>query len=118
MAQLGNQHVRAPAKGEPRERRAGGLAQARLPARVAPEAKGVAGMRLNRERHIVEHGEIGEQRGDLERTREAELAATPGRQVGYVEVFEVNTPAVGRDLAAELPEQRGLARAIGPDDGV
>jgi hypothetical protein len=41
-------------------------------------------MRLHRERDIVENGEVGEQRGDLERAGKAELAAAIGRQGGDV----------------------------------
>ena len=37
-------------------------------------------MRLHRERHVVERGEVAEERGDLERAREPELAAALGRQ--------------------------------------
>ena len=64
---------RAVGEADARQRRARGLAQLGLAARVAPEAEGMAGMRLHGERHVVERGEIGEQRGDLERAREAEL---------------------------------------------
>ena len=58
-----------------RQRRAGGRAQGVLAARRTPEMKGVTGMRLHGERHVVEDGEIREQRSDLERAGEAELAA-------------------------------------------
>ena len=44
-------------------------------ARIAPEAERVAGVRLHRERDIVERGEVEKQRGDLERAREPEQAA-------------------------------------------
>ena len=80
VAQHGDRHVGAAAEPDARERGLRGLAQRRLRARVAPEAEGVAGMRLHRERHVVERGEVGKQRGDLERAREPELAAAPGRQ--------------------------------------
>ena len=75
-------------------------------------------MRLHGERHIVEDGEIREQRGDLERAGEAELAAPIGRQRGDVVAVEMDAAGVGRELARELADQRALARAVRPDDGV
>ena len=44
-------------------------------ARRAPEAEAVAGMRLHRERHVVERGEVAEDAGDLERARQAPARA-------------------------------------------
>ena len=43
------------------ERRARRLAQGVFQAGIAPEPKRVSGMRLHRQRHIVEHAEIEEQ---------------------------------------------------------
>ena len=61
-----------------------GVAQVRLLAGVAPEAEGVAVMRLRRQRDIVDRGEVRQQRGDLERARQPERAAALGRQAGDV----------------------------------
>ena len=57
---LGDDHVGAGGKPDARERGARRLAQRALLARVAPEVEGVAGMRLHRQRHVVERGEIAE----------------------------------------------------------
>ena len=78
----------------------------------------MAGVRLHRERHVVERGEIVEQRGDLERAREPELAAPVDRQRGDVVAGEADAAGVRRDLAGELADQRGLAGAVRADDGV
>ena len=75
-------------------------------------------MRLHRERHIVEGGEIAKQRGDLERARQTELAAPIDRQRGDVAAVEPDTAAVGRDFAGQLTDQRGLAGAVRTDDRV
>src|SRR5436190_13001079 len=118
MAEPGDEHV-APL-GEPyaRQCRAGGGAQRIFAARRTPEMKGVTGMCLHGERHIVEDGEIREQRGDLERAGEAELAAPIGGQRGDVVAAEMDAADVGREFARQLADQRALARAVWPDDGM
>ncbi len=118
MAEIGDDDVGAAGKPYARERCPGGRAQLRFAARVAPEAKRVTRMRLHGERHVVEDGKIEEQRGDLERSSQAELAAAVGGQRRHVAAFEMDAPGVGGDLAGELADQRGLARAVRPDDGV
>ena len=45
-------------------------------------------------------------------------AAAIGRQRGDVAAVETDAAGVGRDLAGELADQRGLAGAVRPDDGV
>ena len=80
VAEIGDQHVGAPAETDARQRRARGLAQLGLLARLAPEVERMPGVRLHGERHVVERGEVEKQRGDLERAREPELAAAIGRQ--------------------------------------
>ena len=85
---------------------------------VAPEAERMTGMRLHRERDIVERSEIEEQRGDLERARQPELAAPVNRQRRDVAAVEADTAGFGRDLAGQLADQRGLAGAVRADDGV
>src|SRR5215472_14927478 len=118
MAEIGGDDVGAAGKPYTRERRTGGRAQLRFAARVAPEAKRVTRMRLHGERHVVEDGKIEEQRGDLERPRQTKLAAAVGGQRRHVAAFETDAPGVSGDLAGELADQRGLARAVRPDDGV
>src|SRR6516165_8321017 len=118
MAEIGDDDVGAAGKPYTRERRTCGRAQLRFAARVAPEAKRVTRMRLHGERHVVEDGKIEEQRGDLERPRQTKLAASVGGQRRDVAAFETDAPGVGGNLAGELADQRGLARAVRPDDGV
>ena len=60
VAEPGDAHVGARAEPDARERGARRLAQVVVAPRVAPEAERVAGMRLHRERDIVERGEIAE----------------------------------------------------------
>src|SRR5262249_24297098 len=84
----------------------------------APEMKGMPGMRLHRERDVVERGEIGKQRGDLERAREPQLAAAPARQASDVAAREADAAVVGGELAGKLADQRGLAGSVRPDDGM
>ena len=116
VAQLATEHVGARAEADALERRARRRAQLCLAARVAPEAERVAGMRLHGERDVLERGEIRKQRRDLERARQAELAAALHRQRGDVVAAELDAPGVGRDLAGELADQRGLAGAVRADD--
>jgi len=71
---------------------------------------------LHRERHVVESGKVREQRGDLERAREAERAAAVGRQRRDVAAGEPDASGIGSDLACKLPDQRGLAGAVRTDD--
>ncbi len=52
----------------------------------------------------------------LERARQPQAAAPLGRQAGDVLAGEDDAASVGRDGAGGDAEQRGLARAVGPDD--
>src|SRR6185312_1521390 len=76
------------------------------------------GMRLHRERDVVEHREVEKERGDLERAGEPEMAAPPRRQARDVGAGEADAAGIGRQLAAELGDERGLAGAVRADDGV
>ncbi len=75
MTEIGDQHIGALGKTDAGKRHARRFAQRRLAPGIMPEAERMAGMRLNRERDIVERSEIGEQRRDLKRAREPDLAA-------------------------------------------
>ena len=80
MAQLVDAHVGAlgePDAGKRRQRR---FAQFVFAARIAPETERMAAMRLHGERDILERGQVGEQRGDLKRTRQPEAVAAIDRQ--------------------------------------
>ena len=78
----------------------------------------MAGMCLHRQRHIVEHAEIEEQRRDLERARQPERAAGVHRQPRDVAAGEMMRPESGASCAAELRDQRGFSGAVRPDHGV
>jgi hypothetical protein len=118
MTEPGDKRVGAGFETDAAERRKRRLAQLRVPARVAPEAEGMSGMRLYRKRHVVERGEIAKQRGNLERARQAERAAAVCRQRRDVAIGKPDPSGIRADLAGKLIDQRGLAGAIGTDDGV
>src|SRR4029077_5254765 len=100
------------------ECRARGGAQFLFAARISPEAERMPGVRLDRERDIVERGEIGKQRRDLKRARQPKRAAAIDRKRRDISAVEMDAARVGRKLAGKLADQRGLARAVRPDDGV
>ena len=75
VAQRGGRPVGAVGETDARERGARRLRATPSPARIAPEVERMPGMRLHRERDIVERAEIEEQRRDLERARQPEPAA-------------------------------------------
>ena len=104
-----------PDGGERSQRR---LAQRSVAPRVPPEVKRVAGMRLHGERDIVERGEIGKQRGDLERAREPEPAPSIGGRAGDVAAVEADAAAMRVQSRRQQRDQRGLAGAVRPDHGV
>src|SRR4030088_2956993 len=85
---------------------------------AAPETKRVPVMRLRRQREIVGCGEVGQQRGDLERARQPERAAPPGRQSRDVLTGKMNGAGIRQQLPGELADQRGLAGAVRADDRV
>ncbi len=111
-------HVGARLKPDAGERLPRRLAQCRIAPRVFPETERVAGMRLHGERHIVERGEIGKQRGDLERAREPEPAAALDAEMRDVGSVEADAAILRRNLAGQESDQRGLAGAVRADHGV
>jgi hypothetical protein len=78
----------------------------------------VAGMRLHRQRHIVERRHVGKQGRDLERAGKTKRATRIGGQRRDVLAAKMNAAGIGRDLAAKLSDQRGLTGAVRADDGV
>jgi hypothetical protein len=87
-------------------------------AHVGQEAEGMAAMGLDGQRDIGERAELAQHRGDLERTAEPQLDAGVGRQPRHVAAGEVDGARIGREIAGDLADQGGLARAIGTDQGV
>ena len=110
--------IGARAQAHTRECGAGGIAQFGLAARIAPEAERVAGVRLHRQRDIVEHAQIEKQRGDLKRARKPERAARVHRQRRNIVAAEINAAGVGRELAAQLRDQCRFAGAVRTDHGM
>src|SRR4029077_7353169 len=70
------------------------------------------------ERDIVRGGEVPQQRGDLERTRQAKTAAPPRRHEGDVLAGKTNAAPARAQLPDQLADQRGLAGAVRTDDRV
>ena len=64
---------------------------------------------------VLVHAELGERLGDLEGTHHAAPRDLVHRQAGDVFAQQLDTPAVDRQEAGDRGEQRGLARAVGPD---
>jgi hypothetical protein len=71
VAEVGGRRVGARGKADFLEAAARGAAQPLVAAHVGQEAKGVAGMGLHGQGHVVEGGELAQHRGDLEGTCEA-----------------------------------------------
>ena len=73
---------------------------------------------LDRQQHVVEHGEFRKQAGDLERARHAERGAPVARPVGDILAEQQDLPGRHRIDAGDQIEQRGLAGAVRADDGL
>jgi hypothetical protein len=65
MRQRPRYQLRASSKPDDAERSEGRIAQARIAAGGAPETEAMPSPRLNRQRDIVERGELAEDAGDL-----------------------------------------------------
>src|SRR6185437_13729283 len=89
---------RKPDGGERCKRR---VAQGRIAARIFPEMKRVAGAGLDRERNIVERGEIRKQQCNLKRARESEPAPAVRWKARNVAAVEADAAGFGRNLPAE-----------------
>ena len=85
-----------------------GLAEKREFARRSP---------AQRQHHIVLHAQRRKQVGDLEGAGNAELGAPVRRQPRDVVTVEHDAAAGRRQHAGDGVEQRGLAGAVGTDDG-
>src|ERR1035437_6409198 len=69
-----------------------------------------------RERDVAQDRIERKQRDDLIGAGHAAMGAAPARRLGDVMPEQMDRAAVGRDLAGDQVEQRGLAGAIGADD--
>ena len=118
MRQRAGRHIGAAAQAGQFQRRAGRFPQRRRRARRPPEAEAVAAPRLHRHGHVLQRGEGLEHRGDLVRARQPAPHAPFDGHAGHVHAVQQHPAAVRPQLAAELADQRGLARAVGADHGV
>src|SRR5207244_9953992 len=70
------------------------------------------------ERHVVEHRQRAEERGDLEGAAQAASHARRLVDLGNVLAAEDDAARRRRDRAREHVDERGLARTVRPDEGV
>ena len=78
--------------------------------------RGLALAREDRQRHIVEGGEIVEHVDELEAARDAGLDAFGHGENGDVLTLEDDLAASGLKLRADDIDERGLAGAVGSDE--
>src|SRR5204862_7617894 len=85
---------------------------------AAPEVEGPAPLALERDAHVLHGGQVREHGADLERAVQA-LAGDVRRRVARDLLALVGDGAAGgRQEAGEQVETGGIARAVGPDQGV
>ena len=95
-----------------------GAARGRIdgePAAAMPQ-NDVRCARFERELHRLAHGELGEQRGGLERAAEPERGRAGARACRLTSRPSSSTVPVDRHEAADRVQQRRLARAVGADE--
>jgi hypothetical protein len=80
-----------------------------------PEGEARAAARLDRKRKVVEHAEALEDAGDLVAAGESALHALVRAQARHILVEEPDLAALGGQASRDLTDERGLARAVGPD---
>src|SRR5690606_37486133 len=75
-----------------------------------------AAARLHREAHVLHHGELREEVGELEGATEPQARAARRAQAGDVAPAEAHDAGAGAQLAGDQVEEGGLAGAVGTDD--
>jgi hypothetical protein len=118
VGQRAGWHMDAFAEPDFFERRAGGAVERRLRRGAAEEPEARSAARLDRERDVFQRREARQDRGDLERSREAQSGACVHRQRGDVAAVEPDAAALRFEETGYLIDERGLAGAIGADHGV
>src|SRR5271169_4118917 len=78
----------------------------------------MAGLRLNRNRHVIDRAEVGKERCDLKRPGQSKHAATMHRQPRDVASCEPYRTGVRASLTGDLIDQRRLPRAVWADYSV
>ena len=71
---------------------------------------------LDGEQHVVDHGELGKQRGDLERAPQAQTSPAERREPCDVVVEERDAAGRRPDEAGDGVEERRLPRPVGAED--
>ena len=78
----------------------------------------MAGLRLNRERHIFDRAEAEKELGNLKRPRQPERAAPVCGSPRNIATRELYSARIGKRLTGDLVNERRFSRAIGSDDGM
>jgi hypothetical protein len=85
---------------------------------LPPPGSGAAAPFAHRQGDRLERTQMGKQRVDLERAHQAALDASFGTERRDLLAAEKNLSAVGFEHAGDQIDQRGLAGAVGTDQGV
>src|SRR5947209_9024889 len=73
-------------------------------------------MLLSREDEIFEHRQLREHLQELERATDAQTSKIAGTRAGDRSAIDAHFARGGRELTEYAVEERGFARAIGPDE--
>jgi hypothetical protein len=84
----------------------------------APDAEAALRDTAHGQEEVVPHREFAEQQRGLVGAPQPLADALVGRQRGDVLAEEFDPPGGGREVPGDRIEQRGLARAVGAEDGV
>ena len=86
--------------------------------RGAPEVEAFAAPLADREIEVFEHAEPRKEARDLKRADEAELGSSSGAQTRNIATEQAHASRRRRNRAGQQADQRGLARAVRPDQSV
>ena len=100
------------------QRLQGGRVERRLARDRLPETEARAGARLHGQRDVLQRREARQHVRDLEGARQPQMGAGGHRQMRDVATVEDDAAGVGGERAGDLVDERGLAGAVGADDGV
>ena len=84
----------------------------------APKVHGHAGATLQRNAHVLQHGQVGEGGRNLERPHQTAARHLRGLFGGDVLAIEQDLPTCGNQEFGEQVEDRGFACTVGPDERV
>ena len=101
-----------------RSARARASSSSRKRALRAPEIERVAALALQRDAHVLEHGQMRKHRGDLERAHESHARDRRRPRAGDLAAVEEDLAARRRQEMRQQVEAGRLAGAVGPDQRV